>query len=89
MPDAVGLIGDAETIFIDEGFTPQLIAEALPTDRPLTVVTASLNTAAWLSTNTPITVLSIPSRYSFSLRVRVRRLMPSFSAALPWWPPQS
>jgi DeoR family transcriptional regulator, fructose operon transcriptional repressor len=42
---AVALIGDAETIFIDEGFTPQLIAEALPTDRPLTLVTASLNTA--------------------------------------------
>ena len=31
------LLGDAETIFIDEGFTPQLIAEALPTNRPLTV----------------------------------------------------
>ncbi|MFL6111353.1 MAG: DeoR/GlpR family DNA-binding transcription regulator [Catenulispora sp.] len=59
---AVGLIGDAETIFIDEGFTPQLIAEALPTDRPLTVVTASLNTAAWLSTNTPITVLLLGGR---------------------------
>ena len=26
---AAGLIGDAETIFIDEGFTPELIAEAL------------------------------------------------------------
>jgi hypothetical protein len=37
-------------IFIDEGFTPQLIAEALATDRPLTVVTASLNTAAWMAT---------------------------------------
>ena len=43
---AVELLGDAETIFIDEGFTPQLIAEALPADRPLTVVTASLSTAA-------------------------------------------
>ena len=38
---AAELIGDAETVFVDEGFTPQLIAEALPTDRPLTVVTAS------------------------------------------------
>ena len=59
---AVGLIGDAETIFIDEGFTPQLIAEALPTDRPLTVVTASLNTAAWLATSTPATVLLLGGR---------------------------
>lgn len=59
---AVALLGDAETIFIDEGFTPQLIAEALPTDRPLTVVTASLNTAAWLSTNTPVIVLLLGGR---------------------------
>src|SRR5689334_25059661 len=34
---AVELLGDAETVFIDEGFTPQLIAEALPVDRPRTV----------------------------------------------------
>lgn len=59
---AAGLIGDAETIFIDEGFTPQLIAEALPTDRPLTVVTASLNTAAWMAANTPATVLLLGGR---------------------------
>ena len=39
---AAELLGDAETVYIDEGFTPQLIAEALPRDRPLTVVTASL-----------------------------------------------
>ncbi|MDI3421428.1 DeoR/GlpR family DNA-binding transcription regulator [Streptomyces luteolus] len=42
---AADLLGDAETVFVDEGFTPQLIAEALPTDRPLTVLTASLATA--------------------------------------------
>src|SRR6185312_1451211 len=59
---AVGLIGDAETIFIDEGFTPQLIAEALPTDRPLTVVTASLSTAASLATANSITVLLLGGR---------------------------
>ncbi len=46
---AVERLGDAETIFIDEGFTPQLIAEALPGDRPLTVVTAALGTAAVLA----------------------------------------
>src|SRR3954467_7501564 len=59
---AVALIGDAETVFIDEGFTPQLIAEALPTDRPLTVVTASLPTAAWLAASSPATVLLLGGR---------------------------
>ena len=59
---AVELLADAETVFIDEGFTPQLIAEALPTDRPLTVVTASLTTAAVLADNTSITVLMLGGR---------------------------
>jgi DeoR family transcriptional regulator, fructose operon transcriptional repressor len=59
---AVGLLGDAETIFIDEGFTPQLIAEALPTNRPLTVVTASLPTAAMLAVSEPVTVLLLGGR---------------------------
>ena len=59
---AAELLGDAETVFVDEGFTPQLIAEALPTDRPLTVVTASLNTAAWLAASTPATVLLLGGR---------------------------
>lgn len=45
---AADLLGDAETVFVDEGFTPQLIAEALPTDRPLTVLTTSLATAKTL-----------------------------------------
>jgi DeoR/GlpR family transcriptional regulator of sugar metabolism len=59
---AVELLADAETVFIDEGFTPQLIAEALPTDRPLTVVTASLTTAAVLADNPSITVLMLGGR---------------------------
>jgi DeoR/GlpR family transcriptional regulator of sugar metabolism len=59
---AVGLLADAETLFIDEGFTPQLIAEALPNDRPLTVVTASLPIAAVLANSTPITVLMLGGR---------------------------
>nr|WP_277349766.1 transcriptional regulator [Planosporangium thailandense] len=59
---AAELLGDAETVFIDEGFTPQLIAEALPTDRQLTVVTASLSTAATLSTSTSNTVLLLGGR---------------------------
>jgi DeoR/GlpR family transcriptional regulator of sugar metabolism len=59
---SAALLGDAETVFIDEGFTPQLIAEALPTSRPLTVVTASLTTAAWLAASTPATVLLLGGR---------------------------
>jgi DeoR family fructose operon transcriptional repressor len=59
---AVELLGDAETIFIDEGFTPQLIAEALPADRSLTVVTASLSTAAVLSTSTSATAILLGGR---------------------------
>jgi DeoR family fructose operon transcriptional repressor len=59
---AVELLGDAETIFIDEGFTPQLVAEALPTDRALTVITASLTTAAVLAESSLITVLLLGGR---------------------------
>ena len=59
---AVELLGDAETIFIDEGFTPQLIAEALPANRPLTVVTASLPTAAVLAASGSATVLLLGGR---------------------------
>lgn len=59
---AVQLLGDAETVFVDEGFTPQLIAEALPRDRPLTVVTASLTTAAVLATSESVTVLLLGGR---------------------------
>ncbi|MCW2641888.1 MAG: DeoR family transcriptional regulator [Dactylosporangium sp.] len=59
---AAELLGDAETVFIDEGFTPQLIAEALPTDRSLTVITASLSTAAGLATSTSTSVLLLGGR---------------------------
>jgi DeoR/GlpR family transcriptional regulator of sugar metabolism len=59
---AAQLLGDAETVFVDEGFTPQLIAEALPRARELTVVTASLSTAAALSTSGSITVLLLGGR---------------------------
>ncbi len=59
---AADQVADAETVFIDEGFTPQLIAEALPTDRPLTIVTASLTTAAALADSTSFTVLMLGGR---------------------------
>ncbi|MBQ1049057.1 DeoR/GlpR transcriptional regulator [Micromonospora sp. C51] len=59
---AVEHLGDAESVFIDEGYTPQLIAEALPTHRPLTVVTASLHTAAALAAYPSLTVLLLGGR---------------------------
>ncbi|MCT9004912.1 DeoR/GlpR family DNA-binding transcription regulator [Streptomyces sp. NPDC054766] len=59
---AAELTGDAETVFIDEGFTPQLIAEALPRDRPLTVVTASLAAAGALAGSGNTSVLLLGGR---------------------------
>ncbi|WP_202918315.1 DeoR/GlpR family DNA-binding transcription regulator [Streptomyces cavernae] len=59
---AAELLGDAETVFVDEGFTPQLIAEALPEDRPLTVVTASLAVAGALAKVDNATVLLLGGR---------------------------
>lgn len=46
---ALGLLEDAESIYIDEGSTAQVLAEALPADRPLTVVTNALQTAMLLA----------------------------------------
>lgn len=59
---AADRLGDAETVFVDEGITPQLVAEALPSGRPLTVITASLPTAAALSTSAETTVLLLGGR---------------------------
>ncbi|MFF4541630.1 DeoR/GlpR family DNA-binding transcription regulator [Streptomyces aureus] len=59
---AAELARDAETVFVDEGFTPQLIAEALPRDRPLTVVTASLATAGALAGAENTSVLLLGGR---------------------------
>lgn len=59
---AAELVGDAETVFVDEGFTPQLIAEALPRNRQLTVVTASLPVAGALAQTDNVTVLLLGGR---------------------------
>ncbi|WP_416979577.1 DeoR/GlpR family DNA-binding transcription regulator [Streptomyces sp. T028] len=59
---AADLLGDAETVYIDEGYTPQLIAAALPRNRPLTVVTSSLATACDLASSENITVLLLGGR---------------------------
>lgn len=59
---AVGLLGEAETVFVDEGYTPQLLAGLLPAGRRLTVVTASLATAAAVAESEDITVLLLGGR---------------------------
>ncbi|WP_405392767.1 DeoR/GlpR family DNA-binding transcription regulator [Streptomyces sp. NBC_01102] len=68
---AADLLGDAETVFVDEGFTPQLIAEALPRDRPLTVVTASLAVATVLADAEKIAVLLLGGRVRSSTMATV------------------
>ncbi len=60
--EGIKLLGGAETIFIDEGYTPQILAGLLPTDRPLTVVTASLSTAAAIADSDNTTVLLLGGR---------------------------
>lgn len=55
--EAVRHLGAAGTIFVDEGFSAQLIAGHLPDDRALTVVTPSLPIAAKLSQRPLITVV--------------------------------
>ena len=47
--EAAEHLDNAETVFLDEGFLPQLIAQALPTERELTVVTGSLPVATLLA----------------------------------------
>jgi DeoR/GlpR family transcriptional regulator of sugar metabolism len=59
---AVSQLGESQTIYIDEGFNPQLIAARLPDDRPLTVATASLPTATLLCAHTNIKVMVLGGR---------------------------
>ena len=47
--EAVKHLNEADTVFVDEGYLPQLLAQSLPAARQLTVVTASLPVAALLA----------------------------------------
>ncbi|MET0190396.1 MAG: DeoR/GlpR family DNA-binding transcription regulator [Pseudonocardia sediminis] len=61
--EAVARLGDAETVFVDEGFTPQLVAiDLAELQRPLTVVTASLPAATALAGCTWITTVLLGGR---------------------------
>ena len=56
---AVHRIGEAQTLFLDEGYTTQVLAQRLPERTPLTIVTGSLPIASLLATrvNTQVIVL--------------------------------
>ncbi len=58
---AIELLHGAETVYLDEGFTPRLIAERLA-DRELTVVTSSLLVAEALAHSADVTVLLLGGR---------------------------
>lgn len=55
-------IGEAQTIFIDEGYQTQLVAQRLPPDRPYTVVTASLPIATLLAPRSNVQVIILGGR---------------------------
>jgi len=52
----------AETIYIDEGVTPQFVAEELAPETPITVVTSSLLAAGALAETPNVTVLLLGGR---------------------------
>ena len=59
---AVGCLSDESSVFMDEGFTPRLIAEALPPGRGLTVLTASVPLAAAIASRTDLTLILLGGR---------------------------
>lgn len=59
---AAALLGDAETVFLDEGNRPLLVGRALPADRGLTIVTTSLPTAVELAAGPRTTVIVVGGR---------------------------
>lgn len=59
---AAGHLHGAETVFVDEGFTPRLVADELAKQSRLTVVTASLPVATQLAQHPQITLLLVGGR---------------------------
>lgn len=59
---ALELLQDAESIYIDEGYAPQVLAESLPSDRQLTVVTNALQTAMLLAPLPHVDLLLVGGR---------------------------
>ena len=50
--EAARHLGEADTVFIDEGYLPSLVCQYLPSDRRLTIVTASLPVVAAMARHT-------------------------------------
>ena len=60
---AANNLGEAETLYLDDGFTPQLVAqELIKSERPLTVVTTSLSAAVILAPSDSINVILLGGR---------------------------
>lgn len=55
-------LGEAHTIFIDEGYQTHLVAQQLPPDRPFTVVTSSLPIATLLAPRSNVQVIVLGGR---------------------------
>jgi DeoR family fructose operon transcriptional repressor len=58
----VSKIGEAQIIYLDEGYTEQLIAQRLPDDRRLTIVTPSLPAATMLAARPNMQVIILGGR---------------------------
>ncbi len=58
----VDYIGRARTIFVDEGYQMQLVAQLLPTDVAITIVTAALPIAGLLATRPNTRVIMLGGR---------------------------
>ncbi len=58
----VSRLGDAHTIFLDEGYQTQLIAQRLPQDRRFTVITPALPIATFLAARPNIQVIILGGR---------------------------
>ena len=59
---AAQLLRGAESVYVDEGFTPRLVAEEVDSRGPLTVITPSLPVAQALATRDKVTVLLLGGR---------------------------
>jgi DeoR family transcriptional regulator, fructose operon transcriptional repressor len=55
-------LGEAQILFVDEGYQTQLIAQRLPDDRPFTVVTSSLPIATMLAPRPNFQVIMLGGR---------------------------
>lgn len=55
-------LGEAQTIYLDEGYQMQLVAQRLPIDRPLTIVTPSLPIAMLLAPRSSTQVVVLGGR---------------------------